>query len=904
MAGKSDRTLMVRFEGEVDKSVENSARKVEGELDQTGKRAVETSKKHQNVMIGLAAGVGAAAGQMAAKGLGMIADFVVDSAKQAITQAGNLEQSIGAIDAVFKDSAAQMHEWSKSAANDVGLTRNEFNELGTLIGMQLRNGGTAMDELGPKTRELISLGADMSSMFGGTSKEAVEALSSALKGERDPIEKYRVTLNQAMIDAEAAALGFKKVGGSLSTQAQQAATLSLIMKQTSVAHGNFAKEADTFAGKQQRFAAGWENFATSLGMLVLPALTDTLGLLNDGLPYLDAFAVGLEAIGTILFSGDYTGALADAFGWEEDSDVVGFLFGVRDAFIQIDQFLKGAGSILIDGDFTGGVMGVEEDSPVVAGLFAIRDGLGALGESFGRARDVIVPIALQVWDWLTVKWGEIAPAVEGIFGSILAIVGEVMGIIGAEIEIYMGIIGWLWDAAGDDWLRIVGGIWDLVIGVFGGAFKIIEGILGVFSGILTGDTDKMMDGVHKIIDGGFQALEGLFRGALGILGGIWGGIKSVFAAPVDWVITNVFNPLMAGIEKVAGVFGMKLALPRLSTIGGGSSSSSGSPQGAMRAFAGGGYTGDGGVWEPAGIVHRGEVVWSQADIKAWGGLGAVEAMRTMRLPGYAGGGIVANASQGFKGYDPRALAAMQAWAAATGRMWTMTGNGGARSFADQKRAWDLYQAGKGPLAANPWRGGPHMYPAIAMDLSPRPGEIPSARAMLARFGLGLTVPGEPWHVQALAGRSGGTTTDGAGGFDPMGMLLGAIGSIAKVKDAGVFGDVLNAMPGVLLKGAGDWLLGGGKKYDAGGWLQPGHTLAVNATGQPEAILTAGQWDVLRTAASGRDLARVEQLLEQLIDVLGDAVLGNLTVQIEDSQLRELLEDLVRSRRRQARVGVA
>ena len=145
MAGKSDRTLMVRFEGEVDKSVENSARKVEGELDQTGKRAVETSKKHQNVMIGLAAGVGAAAGQMAAKGLGMIADFVVDSAKQAITQAGNLEQSIGAIDAVFKDSAAQMHEWSKTAANDVGLSRNEFNEFATLLRTQLKSAGQPLD---------------------------------------------------------------------------------------------------------------------------------------------------------------------------------------------------------------------------------------------------------------------------------------------------------------------------------------------------------------------------------------------------------------------------------------------------------------------------------------------------------------------------------------------------------------------------------------------------------------------------------------------------------------------------------------------------------------------------------------------------------------------------------------
>lgn len=55
---------------------------------------------------------------------------------------------------------------------------------------------------------------------------------------------------------------------------------------------------------------------------------------------------------------------------------------------------------------------------------------------------------------------------------------------------------------------------------------------------------------------------------------------------------------------------------------------------------GGGYTGDGGVYEPAGVVHRGEVVWSQDDVRNAGGVEVVEAMRLGRR-GYASGGIVA-----------------------------------------------------------------------------------------------------------------------------------------------------------------------------------------------------------------------------------------------------------------------
>ena len=53
-----------------------------------------------------------------------------------------------------------------------------------------------------------------------------------------------------------------------------------------------------------------------------------------------------------------------------------------------------------------------------------------------------------------------------------------------------------------------------------------------------------------------------------------------------------------------------------------------------RQFWEGGYTGPGGKYEPAGIVHRGEVVWSQDDISAWGGVGVVESLRRgpMELP--------------------------------------------------------------------------------------------------------------------------------------------------------------------------------------------------------------------------------------------------------------------------------
>lgn len=62
----------------------------------------------------------------------------------------------------------------------------------------------------------------------------------------------------------------------------------------------------------------------------------------------------------------------------------------------------------------------------------------------------------------------------------------------------------------------------------------------------------------------------------------------------------------------------------------------------IAGFSDGGYTSNGLKHTPAGIVHKGEVVWSQEDIKRWGGVSVVESMRQSKPSGYANGGYVSN----------------------------------------------------------------------------------------------------------------------------------------------------------------------------------------------------------------------------------------------------------------------
>jgi hypothetical protein len=62
---------------------------------------------------------------------------------------------------------------------------------------------------------------------------------------------------------------------------------------------------------------------------------------------------------------------------------------------------------------------------------------------------------------------------------------------------------------------------------------------------------------------------------------------------------------------------------------------------APSGYAEGGYTGSGGKYEPAGVVHKGEVVWSQKDVAMAGGPAIVDSMRPT-AKGYYDGGYVAH----------------------------------------------------------------------------------------------------------------------------------------------------------------------------------------------------------------------------------------------------------------------
>lgn len=114
----------------------------------------------------------------------------------------------------------------------------------------------------------------------------------------------------------------------------------------------------------------------------------------------------------------------------------------------------------------------------------------------------------------------------------------------------------------------------------------------------------------------------------------------------------LFDPFENGVKGMAKGFADTLrrmaaeaaASQVFKAIGNWATSYTGQGAGWVNAIGGilgngkaeGGYTGPGGKYQPAGIVHAGEVVWSQRDVAAVGGPRAANSMRP--TAGYANGG--------------------------------------------------------------------------------------------------------------------------------------------------------------------------------------------------------------------------------------------------------------------------
>ena len=486
----------------------------------------------------------------------------------------------------------------------------------------------------------------------------------------------------------------------------------------------------------------------------------------------------------------------------------------------------------------------------------------------------------EVFTWLYENI--VRPAFEGISTVVNAawlVMNGIFQLISSVItNVLAPIFGWLYEnvikPAFEGIGKAIGWVWDnLLKPIFDNWVWVFNNVLGpAFTWLYENVIKPAFDGIGKAIDWVWvniikpvfdtlsehitKTIPKAFEDGVGFIKKIWDGIQEIAKAPIRFVIDTVINDgLIGAFNTIAGVLPGIDKLPRVAL-----------PPG----FSGGGYTGKGGKHDPAGIVHAGEVVFSQDDIRRHGGVGSVEAMR--RGPGFADGGRVSPLkhmalTQGYnrvhKGID---------LAAAIGTPVYATENG------------TVSHAGPGARAPGVWGGnevhinggsGIQSWFAHLSQIGVALGQQVRAGQQIGASGNTGISSGPHLHFGTFAGGwpndidpnayLGGAGAPSGGGFNPIAGIID--GLVSKFRESfpggGIMADLAIGVGKKILDGATGWVtktLGGGDGtaagptvYDGGGWLENtgGPQLVQHNKSKPDAVLSSEQWaDIHKLALSG------------------------------------------------------
>lgn len=213
--------------------------------------------------------------------LGLTAPIAL-GAKQVFDAASDMSESMSKVQVVFGETGDEIVKWSKDSAQAMGLSQQAALEAAGSYGNLFQAFGVARGPATDMSKSLVQLASDLASFNNTSTDDALLALRSGLSGETEPLKRFGIAINDARLKDEALRLGLiKSTKDALDPAAKSQAAYALIMKDSTLAQGDFARTADGAANRQRILAAEFQNAKASIGQGLLPVATKLFGVVGD-----------------------------------------------------------------------------------------------------------------------------------------------------------------------------------------------------------------------------------------------------------------------------------------------------------------------------------------------------------------------------------------------------------------------------------------------------------------------------------------------------------------------------------------------------------------------------------------------------------------------------------------------
>jgi hypothetical protein len=331
--------------------------------------------------------------------------------KSTVDAAADLNESVNKSAVVFGDATDQIMQFSKTSASAIGLSQKATLEAAADFAIFGKAAGLSGKQLGNFSTELLTLAADLASFNNASIEETINAIGAGLRGESEPLRRFGVLLSADAVNAEALAMGLAKSNKEITDQDKVLARQSLILQQTTIQQGDFARTAEGAANAQRILAAQVEDSKTKIGQGLLPVYQQMLKLL---VPLTEWTSKNASALGSMIL---VVGGLAA--GIIALNYTVKAINGTFEAFNNIMKLATAAQALF------NVVMGLNPAALVVIAIVALGAAFVAAYKNIEPFRDLIDSIWSSMKRLLdTIKNSAIAGAVTKAFN---AVTGRAMG---------------------------------------------------------------------------------------------------------------------------------------------------------------------------------------------------------------------------------------------------------------------------------------------------------------------------------------------------------------------------------------------------------------------------------------------------------------------------------------------
>lgn len=565
-----------------------------GAIDQVGDRFTEVGKKMQNVGAKMSLGITAP--------LALIG-------KQAFAAASDLDESMSKINVVFGDSSKAIVEWSKTSAEAMGMSQQQALEAAGTYGNLFQAFGLAQKPSEDMSKNLVQLAADLASFNNASPEETLLALRSGLSGETEPLKRFGIALSDARLKEEAMSLGLiKSTKEALNPAAKSQAAYSLIMKDSTLAQGDFARTADGAANKQRIMKAQFDNAKASLGTALIPIFLQFAKIIQKVAGWFESLTdkqkkwivyigIALAALGpivTILGTlGTAIGAVLSPVGLVIAAIallVAGLVYAyfkfegfrkvvdkVWDAIVATvkwawEKVIKPIWNFLVWYVTTIMIPMWEKIWPVVQSVWnkiveivkwAWSNIIQPLWDAIvWYVTTILVPMWSKIWDVVKVVWDKISAVIKFVWDNIIKPIWDILYWYVTTILVPMwqkiwDVVKAVWDKVSAVikfvWENVIKPIWDIL------KWYITEVLIPTFQAIY----DKVKPIFDKVVEfikdawdrvkAGFDKVKEWVTNLIAVFTGIKQKIKDAFNGAKEWlkdIGKDIINGLMDGAKSI------------------------------------------------------------------------------------------------------------------------------------------------------------------------------------------------------------------------------------------------------------------------------------------------------------------------------------------------------------------